>query len=173
MEHASYLVDILDKEGSISHTKARRDVDKAKDIYHGIYVFLITPEKDVLLGVIPARDDLPNLYPSSYGTAVATIRRHQETAEQAAARALSRELFIDDATPVQIGEFFEEISNRQVYASVFYFESAVPDTFSNIDISRLVAMTPQELDLLVEANSNDLAPTLRHFWQKYRFELPL
>ncbi|HEX6462263.1 MAG TPA: hypothetical protein VFZ58_03235 [Candidatus Saccharimonadales bacterium] len=174
MEHASQLVDILSPEGTVSHTKARQDVDKTKDTYHAIYVLLITPEKDILLNVIPTRKDLPNLYSSRYGTTVATIRRHGETADEAAERAVSRELFIEGAKPIRLGESFEVLPDgHKVLASAYYFQSETPDTYSSVDIGRLVAMTPKELDILVEADSEDLAPTLTMFWQKYRSKLPL
>lgn len=174
MEHAAQLVDILDSNGIVTHTKPRRDVDKSKDIYHAIHILLISPEKDILLSVIPAREDLPNLYTSHYGSTLATIRRHGETTDEAAVRAISRELFIDDVKPIKLGESFETLPDgRKTLITAYYFQSEVPDAYSVVDIGSLVALTPKEIDLLIEANTEDLAPTLKLLWQNYRTKLPV
>ncbi len=174
MEHAEHLVDVLDANGNVTHHKARREIDKSKDIYHTIHVLLITPEKDILLSVIPTREDLPNLYSSHYGTTLATIRRHGETSDEAAVRALSRELFIDEVQPIKLGELFETLSDgHKSLMTVYYFQSEIPDAYSIVDIGSLVAMTPKEIDVLVETCSEDLAPNFKVLWQKYRTKLPL
>src|SRR5688572_21475881 len=112
MEHSAHQVDILDKQGRVVGQKLRRDIDKLNDIHHSVHVFLITPQGELVLSAIPAREDLPNLYPRKLGTTVATIRRSGETAQQAAVRSLARELFIDKAPVNLLGEKMFQLPER-------------------------------------------------------------
>ena len=59
MEHGAYLVDILDKNGAIVGQKERRLIDKQADIYHSVYIILVTPKGELVLGTIPAREISP------------------------------------------------------------------------------------------------------------------
>ncbi|MBL8160160.1 hypothetical protein JNJ66_06930 [Candidatus Saccharibacteria bacterium] len=174
MEHGTYQVDVLDGKGSVIGSKARRDINKEADIYHAIYVFIITPERELLLSVIPPREDLPNLYVRQYGATMATIRRSGETAHDAAVRGISRELFIDDAEPVLVSQGMEQTDDgRRVLASVFYMEGPVPDSYSVIDIGQLESMSRAKLDGLLSVRPERVSPTLRLLWKKYSSKLPL
>ena len=104
MEHGAHLVDILDETGQIVSNKRRMDVRKPHDIYHTIHILLITPRGEIVLSTIPVREDLPNINAQRMGTTVATIRRTGETAEEAAERSMSRELFIDHMPLKLVGE---------------------------------------------------------------------
>src|SRR5687767_9977733 len=76
MQHDFYPVDILDRNGETVGTKLRKDIDKLRDIFHAIHVLLITPQGEVVMSIIPFREDLPNVYSGKLGTTVATVRRH-------------------------------------------------------------------------------------------------
>jgi hypothetical protein len=173
MEHGFQMVDILNKTGAIIGQKPRRDIDKTKDIYHTVFVFLVTPDKHMVLGQIPAREDLPNLYANQYGATAATIRRSDETPEHAAARAVERELFIDDADLRQIGESLEEFDKLKKLVSVFVLRSEMPDSFSLMDIKALKPMTRSDIDAWMQKKPGKLAPTLRLVWQKYGERFPV
>jgi hypothetical protein len=145
MEHEFQLVDILDEKGTVIGQKPRREIDKAKDIHHTVFVLLITPDKKVVLGQIPAREDLPNLYANQYGNTMATIRRSKEPAKAAAVRGISRELFIDETEPELIGEGMEEFDDGiKQFISVFMIGSEMPDAFSLTDIKQLRPMSRAE-----------------------------
>ncbi len=174
MEHASHLVDILDRSGKIIAQKKRLAVNKVKDIYHAIYVLLITPRGELVLGIIPPREDLPNMYVRQFGTPMATIRRHNETAKQAAIRGLSRELFIDNADVHLLGEGMLDLpENRHTYATAFYIIAEAPSMYSVIDIDTLAVVTPRQLRDLLQNSPHEIAPTLALIWEKYSDKLPI
>lgn len=174
MEHATYQVDILDRHGKVIGTKCRKDINKEVDIYHAVYVMVVTPNKELLLGIIPVREDLLNLYANQYGATMATIRRSGESALEAAQRGLARELFIDDAKPVCLGEAMEQTDDgRRVLASFCYLEAAAPDSYSVIDIGKLESMSRAKFAGLLEVRPERVAPTLRLMWRKYADKLPV
>jgi hypothetical protein len=174
MEHEFQLVDVLNASGKVIGQKPRREIDKTKDIHHTVFVLLITPNKRAVLGQIPAREDLPNLYANQYGSTMATIRRNNESATQAAVRGISRELFIDDTKPELIGEGMEEFDNgRRQMVSVFVLQSEMPDEFSVTDIKQLRPMSLAEIDTKLSRKPEQFAPTLRLIWKKYKEKIPI
>jgi len=174
MEHGAHLVDVLDKTGAIISSKRRSDVDKSVDIYHGVYIFLITPRGEVVLSTIPVREDLPNLYAQRLGAPAATIRRSGETAEEAADRCATRELFIDQLPLKLVGEkMYHLSSDRYVYASVFCAIAEAPLNYSLIDIESFLVVTPREIDAMIEHHPEKIAETFIAFWHDYRKKLPL
>lgn len=174
MEHGAHFVDILDQYGHIAGQKRRRDIDKTKDIYHAVYIVLVTPEGEVVLTHIPERDDLPNLYAGQLGVPVATIRRHDESTIQAARRAAARELFIDDAEVHELGqEMFTLADGRKTLVSVFYLVGEPPETFSKTDLAGFEVMTPAQVSRELQEHPEKFAPTLRLLWQRYVKSLPV
>jgi hypothetical protein len=174
MEHGSYLVDILNADGDIVGQKKRVDIDKRQDIHHAVYTLMITPQGDLVLACIPKREDLPNVYAGKFATTVNTIRRHQETPKEAALRAVSRELFIDDAKVSFLGENMQTFSDgRTNFVSGFYLVGEAPDTYSLTDIDGLVAMSPKQMRTDVIKHPQHFAPTLLTFWREWGDRLPV
>jgi hypothetical protein len=174
MEHAQHMVDILDQKGNVVGQKHRREINKNDDIYHVVFVLLITPRGELVLGVIPAREDLPNIFTRQMGTTVSTIRRSNETALQAAKRSVERELFIDQADLQLLGEQVIDLpGSSRKFASSYYLVADPPATFSVIDIDTLVVVTPQQLRGLLRSHADEVAPTLRVFWESYHNKLPI
>lgn len=174
MEHGAYFVDIFDQHGHLAGQKRRRDIDKSKDIYHTIYIFLITPEGEVVLAHIPEREDLPNMYAGQIGASVATIRRHDESTIRAAQRAAARELFIDDAEVHELGEEMLVLDDgHRTLASVFYLVSEPPETFSKTDLAGFEVMTPAKVSRELQEHPEKFAPTMQNLWQKYVKSLPI
>lgn len=174
MEHGTHLVDVLDSSGQIIGQKKRRDINKAVDIYHTIYVFVITPKGELVLGTIPHRSDLPNLYADQLGVPMATIRRSNETAQQAAVRGVTRELFIDHPTLVSLGDGMTTFADkRRNFASVFYLIANRPSSHSQTDMPHLVTVSPNQFRTMVAGESNKIAPSLHEIWRLYSAQLPL
>ncbi|MGH7196939.1 MAG: hypothetical protein ACREGJ_04230 [Candidatus Saccharimonadales bacterium] len=174
MEHTAHLVDILDKEGVVVGQKPRRDVDKLHNIYHTIHVLLITPRGELVLGVIPPREDLLNLYARQIGSPMATIRRTQETALEAAKRGLARELFIDHAAPTLLGEKMYKLPDgRYNYMSVFYLVGEAPSVYSILDIDTLVVTTSREFRNMATHQTDEIAPSMHAIWSDYHAKLPV
>ncbi len=173
MEHSAYYVDILDSTGKIVGKKLRRDIDKLEDIHHAIHVMLITPRGELVLGVIPAREDLPNLYPRRLGTTVATIRRSGETADSAALRALARELFIEEGDIKMMGEKMFRLPERLNYITAYYIVADPPPSYSVLDIDTLAVATTNELRAAMENRPDSIAPTLKVIWDEFGTKLPV
>src|SRR5688572_13847793 len=129
MEHSAYYVDILDTTGKVVGKRLRRDIDKLKDIHHSVHVLLVTPKGELILGAIPAREDLPNLYTRKLGSTVATIRRTGESAKNAGIRALARELFIEEGDIVLLGERMFKLPERLNFITAYYLVADPPPTY--------------------------------------------
>ena len=174
MEHAAHLVDVLDTKGKVVGHKRRSALDKAQDIHHTIFTILVTPRGELVLSVIPPREDLPNLYARQIGATVATVRRTDESPLQAAHRGLSRELFIDDAEVKLIGRRMMHLPDgAQMLATTYYLVAEPPSTFSLIDIDTLVVVTPHQLRDMLINHPRELAPTFRQLWHTYHHKLPI
>lgn len=167
-------VDILDKTGKIVGKKPRYQIQKPHDIYHTIHIILITPKGELVLSTIPVREDLPNYYARKVGTTVATIRRHGETAMQAARRAISRELFIDEMPLTEAGgQMFTHAGGMTNFATLFYGIAEPPESYSVLDIDSLIVMTPREFKRMLENEPDNIAASLVDLWQAYNHKLPL
>jgi hypothetical protein len=174
MEHAARMVDVLDKQGKVIGSKPRQDINKAVDIFHTIFVLLVTPRGEVVLGVIPAREDLPNYYARQMGSTMATIRRTGETSMQAAKRGVQRELFIDDADLKLLGDLKLDLpEGRTMFGTVFYMVGDPPASYSVIDIDTLAVVTTLQLRDILLNHQNELAPTFRYIWDAYYHKLPV
>lgn len=174
MEHGRHLVDLVDENGVVVGSKPRRDIDKYHDVYHAVYVVLVSPVGQVILGRIPDRDKLPNLYIGQLGVPAATIRRSGESPMAAAQRAVQRELYIDSAAVVPVGGgLFDLPDGRQTYVSVYYMVANPPEIFSSTDVAELVTLTPRTLRERIESRPQEFAPTMLMLWEKYQSRLPI
>lgn len=169
-----HLVDLVDENGIVVGSRLRRDINKQKDVYHTVFTVLVTPVGEVVLGRIPKRTDLPNLYANQLGVPAATIRRSGESPLSAAQRSVERELFIDSARVVPVGGgLFDLPENRHTYASVYYLVANAPESYSTTDIAELVTFTPRELREQIADHPQEFAPTMLTLWQRYQDRLPL
>jgi hypothetical protein len=174
MKHADFMVDLVDMSGHTIGQKRRRDIDKLHDIYNGVFVLMVTPQGELVLGSITQRNDLPNIYDHKMGATVAAIRRSDEIAQQAAQRALARELMMDDVTVKALGEKMVYIDpGRHVFLSAYYTVAEPPTAFSTVDIEGLKTMNRDEFELALLVNPDRFAPTLVALWRSYHDQLPL
>lgn len=174
MQHDFHPVDVLDEKGNIIGQKRRIDINKLQDIFHTTHVLLITPKGEVVMSIIPLREDLPNVYANLLGTTVATIRRTGETPLQAAKRSVSRELFIDEMPLTLLGEQFEELPpKKKNLFTVYYGVSDVPESYSLLDIDGLIVMTPKEIDRMLEKEPESFAYSFIRVWELFRSKLPI
>ena len=175
MQHDFHPVDLLNEHQEIIGQKTRRDIDKLVDIFHTIHILLITPLGEIVMSVIPLREDLPNVYADKLGTTVATIRRTDESDDEAAVRAVARELFIDDMPLTKLGtKYYEHLPPTPgSLFSVYYGVSDVPESYSMVDIDGLIVMSPTEIDALIENDPHSLAYSFLKIWKDFRDKLPL
>lgn len=174
MEHANHLVDIVNKQGKVVGHKRRRDIDKSSDLYHSVLTLLITPEGEVILSTIPERKDLPNRYVGRLGVPVATIRRNEETADEAALRSLGRELFIDEPEVYHLGDRLQTYEDgHQTYVSAYYLITPPLQTYSKTDITDMMVLGLADFQTRLDSEPERFAPTLRALWNAYRHELPI
>lgn len=174
MQHDFYPVDLLNEEGVVVGSKPRYQINKLEDIHHTTHVILITPRGEVVMSIIPVREDLPNVYANKLGTTVATIRRSGESALHAAQRSVSRELFIDDMPLTLLGERFHPLPPmKDNLLTVYYGISEVPESYSLLDIDGLIVMSPREIDAKLETSPDDYARSFIEVWKAYRQKLPI
>jgi len=126
------------------------------DIYHSVFVFLVTPLKEVVV----SRMSEGRLSATAVG-----LNTPGETPEQTALRATS---VISPQEVPQLrhlgDQFYTAANGRKTYISVFY------GTTHATDIQQThVAMTAAEVD----AAADSCTPALRFIWNSYRHMLPV
>ena len=174
MEHGKYLVDLVDTAGKPIGQKLRGDIDKHTDIYHSAHILLITPLGELVFTLIPEREDLPNLYANQLGVTVTTILRSGETPEQAATRAVSRELFIDEPELHHLDDRYWKLKDgQQSYISTYYLIANPPRTYSKTDSGGFVTIAPGKFRKELLSQPKKFAPSLIEFWQLYKDQLPV
>lgn len=174
MQHDFYNVDLLDDTGKVIGSKPRNRIDKLVDVFHTIHVMLITARGEVVLSIIPLREDLPNVYAEKLGTTVATIRRTGETAHEAGKRSVARELFIEDLPLTQVGEeFFKVPPMKDNLLTTFYGISDAPESYSLLDIDGLIEMTPKDIDKMIKSDPDAFAASFLQIWKTYRKKFPI
>ena len=174
MEHRDYLIDLVDANGQVTGQKARSTVDKHADNYHAVHLIMLTPRAEVVLGRLPERHDLPNLYAHRLSTTVATIRRNQETSETAAARALKSELMIYSASIHPLGEGWLALgAGRGAYITACYLEAEAPAAYNTIDIAGLELMPADQLAEQLRQHPARFSLTLRAIWDSFGDQFPL
>lgn len=173
MNHADYEVDLVDEHGHTVGQKLRRKIDKRTDRYHSVFVQMVTPQGELVLGGIMEREDLPNIYAHKLGTTVAAIRRHGETAEEAATRALGRELFMKQSVVTLLGEGPTTMDGKTMYVSAFFTVGEPPKDYSTIDLEELKIVSIDQFEEELASGGKRFAPTLMFVWKNYRDKLPL
>jgi hypothetical protein len=172
MNHAEHLVDLVDKDGNVVGNKQRQEIDKTIDLYHTVFVVISTPDNKLILSKIPSRTDLPNLYAGNIGATVATIRRHNETADEASSRVVNAELFIKEVQLTHIGDTHLMLPDeRNMYASVYRGIHVTPKDFSHKDIESLLVLNRSDLDEAVRVDKTRFSSTFLAIWQKYKNNL--
>lgn len=167
MNHGMQEVDLVNEAGIVVGTKKRREIHKQVDLYHTVFTLVITPKEEVLLSRIPERRDLPNIYSGLLGATVATMRRHDETANEASIRSVKNELQLENIAAVKIDEGYQQLPNSvRKYMSVYCAVHPKPDSFSRQDIEALYPLTYDELAQELEIHPELFAPTFVAIWEK-------
>ena len=166
---SSDLVELIDDTGRATGAKPRSQIDKTRDVYHGVYVLLMTPARELVLSEIPERSDLLNLYVHKLGVTAATMRRVGETPELAAQRAIASELRIQTTALRHLGDGFEVLRDgRRTYMSGFLAVGAVPHQYSTLDIDRLAVLSLTAVAERFKQDVEQFAPTFEAFWHNYQ-----
>jgi hypothetical protein len=172
MSHAEYSVDILDRDGRIIGQKPRRAVDKATDIFNGVHVALVTPKNELVVSLIPEREDLPNRYAGLLGTTMATIRRQGETAEQAAIRGLRSELLLEEGELALVRDGMVTLEdNTRNHLTVYLMTALRPELYRLFSTGELMVITPEGVDVAMMVNPKQFAPTFKAAWPSLRARL--
>ncbi len=169
MENGDQLVKILNDQGEMIGAKPRREVDKQHDILHCADVLVIQNGR-LLLSRIPDT----TLYGGTLGTSAASMVRDNETPEQAAIRALQKELNVTVSEVTLLGEKFYAFPDgvKRLKTS---FVITHPDTITPnpADVSELVAFDRAQIESQLSTNPNLFAPTFQALWQEYQTQLPI
>ncbi|HSE29090.1 MAG TPA: hypothetical protein VLA77_00700 [Candidatus Saccharimonadales bacterium] len=166
MKHGDYLVDILDKQGRLIGKKPRREINKQVDICHTVFGLLKVGENMFVLGLIDDSRFGTSLYNGLYGAPMATIKRYQEAAEQAAIRGFKEELDIAQK-PELIGE-----GMLQLQDGIFKFASIFVVNLRSVEklkVKNPICLTSHGLDTKID--EPNFAPTLQEIWRTYRAKL--
>lgn len=174
LAHKDHQVDILNAEGKVVGHKPRDEVNKHTDIYHTVFVLLVSPHAELVLSKIPARKDLPNLYANMLGMTAATIRRTHETPEKAAFRCAKHELNIDKPNLRLMGEGMYRLdNNHKTFATAYYISAGRPINYSLTDIESMKTVSVATLRAALRTNPEQFAPTFKAIWKDFQDTLPV
>lgn len=165
IDHAHHLVDLVDEQGHPVAVKKRIEIDKQTDLYHAIFIHLVTPDQNFILAQISVDKKLPNIYAGRLGFPMATIRRHNESIQDAAKRCLTIECQLSDAAPIHmVTKYFQTSDGHRSYASLFTIK--IPVDIGTINKARqdLLAFSRSECQLHIEQCPHTLTPHFIEFW---------
>lgn len=138
---------VLNNDGLVIGAKPRSAIAPG-DLYHAVFVLLITPDKKLIASEMPGK--------KLSATAV-TMCHHNETAAEAAAR-------ISPAILHHLGDqFYTDPQGNKQYVSVFYGTGRVGEG-------------ARDYKLLASKDISDgthCTPALKFVWQSYRHLLPV
>lgn len=164
MNDGEYFVDILDQNGQKVGQKLRKEIVKGVDIYHAVYGVLITSRGNLAISKIAQRPDMPNLHAGSYGCTAATIKRVNETGDEAMKRAVKNELGLD--IPIKlISEQVISVDNTYRKIGLYELLSEIPDSYSKEDIEEIKELTNEDFKKLLEEHPEKVTPLLKIFWE--------
>jgi hypothetical protein len=152
---------LVDEGGHTIAHKPRATL-AATDIYHSVFVLLLTPHKQIVLSYVPS--DNPAV--DRFSATTTGIRYADETADQTAHRALG-------ATGTRLhhlgDQFFMLQPDRKTYASVYYFIGDLPHPHSN----GWAALDRTLLQDRLKEGTAALTPAMQAVWNHYAHLLPL
>jgi hypothetical protein len=175
MENGEFLVDLVNEKGEVVGQKRRSEIDKRSDIFHSVQVLMVTPQGEVVMSIIPSKTKLEMLYADHIGLTAYTIRRTDENSDEAAVRALSRDLFIDDPVELHwIGERFHTFKDgHQTYVTLYYLVGDAPKRFRKDGAGGIVTMSSKKLRKHIAQEPDKFAPNFLGIWETYADDLPL
>ena len=154
--HKPYEVDIFDNEGNCIGTKPWPTVDRKNDILPNAFVFVFTPDHEMLLGKITEDYLSKKIYKGKLGAPAVTLIRHGEPCEKAARRALLNDLTIHSPKLNYLGEQFETFSDGTKRKMCTFFcihdqnlklNSQVIDsvrTIRRVELETLLRLSPEQ-----------------------------
>lgn len=165
MTHENSLVDVFNTDGRIIGQKRRREIDKRTDIFNGVHVVVVTLDGELALSRISQRDDLPNRFVGLLSSSMATIRRHEETIEQAARRGLEKELFVSNAALRLVRDGLVELEDGSCnWVTAYVTELPQPVRYSESDIDELTFISAQTVAKMLEREPDLFSPTFKVIW---------
>lgn len=168
MNDGDFEVDILDDQAQINGKKLRKDIVKGVDVYHAVYGVVVTPEGQLVISLIGNPEGMPNLHAGKLGCTCATIRRIDESGDEAMKRAIKKELNIS-SSPQILFEEFVDIDNTKRLISFYVIVSEMPENYNKEDITELKKCTKTEFEELLTSQPQNITPPLKLFYTKYKF----
>lgn len=174
-ESNDYNVKLLNEAGEVVGTKLRSEINKAEDILHTVHTIGITANKEVILSLIPQKKQIfrDGLFEGKLGNAAAAIVREDESAEDAAKRALSDELFLTNIEVQLLGEEFDVMeredgsTSRRLHTAYMYKHFGANVCFNRNDSAGLLLFQREDLDAWVNEQPDLFAPSFVAIWQRY------
>lgn len=167
MNDGDFNVDILDQDGQKVGVKIRKDIIKGSDIYHAVYGVIITPKGNLAISKIAQRSDMPNLHAGSYGCTAATIKRVDESGDQAMSRAIKNELDLN--IPIKlVKEELIPVDGTYRKIGLYELHSDAPTKYSKTDIEEIKEFTKEEFENLIKTSPESITPLLKIFWDNWK-----
>lgn len=170
MDHQDFSVVLVNEQGEVTGSKARREVDKEKDIVHCVDVLVFDGDR-LLVSVIPARPG--QIYPNQLANAPATMLRVDETTEEAGRRCLQKEVGIEGGELHLLGQhFFVYDDGVKRFKTAYWMNHVGPLTLNPDDVSDIHWMTRGEIEELMIEDPAIMAPVFKGVWDIYADQLP-
>ncbi len=170
MNHQDFSVVLLDDHGQRIGSKLRRDIDKVHDVVHCVDVLVFDGDK-LLINSIPGTTG--QIYVNGLAPAPATMLRVDETTEEAAHRALKKELGIDGGELHLLGEhFYVYPDGIKRLKTVYWMQHSGAFTANPEDVANVRWMSREDVTTAMSTEPNSIAPVFTGVWDEYQSVLP-
>ncbi|OHB25460.1 MAG: hypothetical protein A2542_00530 [Parcubacteria group bacterium RIFOXYD2_FULL_52_8] len=171
--HKAFAVEIVNEQGVCVGTKPYGEVDRLHDILKNVFIFLLTPDRELILATITEHRLSKKIYKGKFGTPTVSLLRHGEDCEKAAKRALVNDLAIYPATLVHLGDNMETMNDGTRRLMCVYY--AIHDTNVKVNGHILKDIRPvrrEELTRLLQTSSEQFSPQFLVAYDRYKSILP-
>ncbi|MBI4895224.1 MAG: hypothetical protein HY831_01895 [Candidatus Aenigmarchaeota archaeon] len=165
-----HLVDILDENGFSIGVKSKEYIDSTKDNIPVVYVVVYNSFCEVFLVELSGEDDKKNLFYQKYSISSSEVLNRGEKPEDAAKKALLRNLSIS-ATPQFLGESFFTF-NKSKRLGYFFALKYDGEIEINLDVAEKGEFVAREMvDNMFLQDPDLYTPSFVEFWNKFSDKL--
>ncbi len=171
--HEHFEVVLINEKGEIVGSKPRVEINKRKDLFWTVYIFLFDEDNNLGLSVISSDNNkLPNLYAGKFGITTASIVRKDEMIQDTATRSLRNELGLKNIALSHIGDTLDQIGEQSL-RKMSVFAGKLKKNEMNINKHFVEDIKFVSLSDIQEtlADNDAFAASFIYLWGKYKDQI--
>ncbi|PIR45260.1 MAG: hypothetical protein COV10_00010 [Candidatus Vogelbacteria bacterium CG10_big_fil_rev_8_21_14_0_10_51_16] len=172
-EEKLFDVDIFNDAGEPIGAKPWPQVDRRRDVLRNAFVYVFTPEREMLLATITEEHLSKKIYKGKLGSPAVTLVRHGESCEKAATRALVNDLAIYSSKLVHLGDTFETFNDgTKRHMCVFFCVHDANVKPNGHMLANVRRVRRQDMETLLRLNPEQFSPQFVQSYQRYKRHFP-